>query len=93
MSLLVISLWPALAAALGLGLAVGALAGFPRERRTAVAAMLPTLVLAGLAGLAVLGTAPGRAGLWVETAALLLAAYLVGCLLGALGRTLSGHAS
>ncbi|WP_342149362.1 hypothetical protein [Methylorubrum sp. SB2] len=85
-------LWPGLAAALALGLTVGALAGFPRSRATWLAAGLPLLALAGLIGLAAFGTAPGRAGLRIEIAALVLAGYLAGCGLGALGRMLSGRA-
>lgn len=86
-------LWPWLAAAFGLGLAIGALAGLPRTRATRIAAGLPLLALAALVGLAVAGAVPGRSGLRVEVAALLLAGYLAGCTLGALARRLSGRAS
>ncbi len=89
---LLLPLWPGLAAALALGLTVGALAGFPRSRATWLAAGLPLLALAGLIGLAATGTVLGRSGLRIEIAALVLGAYLVGCALGALGRTLSGRA-
>lgn len=89
---LLLPLWPGLAAALALGLGVGALAGFPRSRATWLAAGLPLLILAALAGLATVGTVPGRAGLRIEIAASVLAAYLAGCGLGALGRRFSGRA-
>jgi len=82
-------LWPGLAAALALGLGLGALAGFPRTRATQLGAALPLLALAVIVGLALTDTVPGRAGLRVEIAALVLAAYLVGCGIGALGRTLA----
>lgn len=90
MTLLVSSLWPALAAALVLGLVVGALTGLPR-RGLALAAGLLLAGFAVLTGLAALRTAPGEPGLWVETAALVLGAYLAGCALGGLGRALSGR--
>lgn len=90
---LVVPLWPGLAASLALGLAIGALAGVPRGRATRIAAGLPLLALGLLLGLAGLDTVPGRAGLWIEIAALVLACYLAGCSLGALARMLSGHTS
>ncbi len=91
MTLLVASLWPQLAAALALGLAVGALTGLPRSRPALAAAGLPCACLAGLSALALLRTAPGAAGLWIETAALLLGAYLAGCGLGGFGRNVVGR--
>lgn len=93
MSRLVVALWPGLAAALALGLAIGALTGFPRMRATIVASALALVALALLGALAASGTVPGRAGLWVEIAATVLACYLAGCALGALGRRLSGRTS
>ncbi|BAU92118.1 hypothetical protein MPPM_3513 [Methylorubrum populi] len=91
MTLLVSSLWPALAAALVLGLVVGALTGLPRRGLALAAAGLLLAGFAVLTGLAALRTAPGEPGLWVETAALVLGAYLAGCALGGLGRALSGR--
>lgn len=88
---LVSSLWPALAAALLLGLAVGTLTGLPRSSFTLTAAGLLLVGLAILAALAALRTVPGAPGLWIETGALLLGAYLVGCALGGLGRSVSGR--
>lgn len=85
---LVSSLWPELAAALALGLAVGALTGLPRGGFALVAA---GLLLAGLAVLATLRTVPGAAGLWLEAGTLVLGAYLAGCALGGLGRSVSGR--
>ena len=93
MSLLLAAVWPWLAAGLALGLAVGALAGLPRGRTALGLAAVPLAGLLALAALALLQAAPGRAGLWVETGALLLAAYLAGCGLGGLGRRLAGRSS
>lgn len=93
MNVLLLSLWPGLAAALVLGLAIGALTGVPRARPTLVAATLSLLALGALTGLAMTGTVAGRAGLWIEIAALFLAVYLVGCGTGAVGRTLVRHES
>lgn len=86
----ILPLWSGLAAALALGLGVGALAGFPRSRAMWLATGLPLLTLAALVGLAATGTVPGRTGLRIEIAALVLGCYLVGCGLGALGRSLAG---
>lgn len=93
MTALLLSLWPGLAVSLGLGIAFGLLAGMPRNRTTVFTAALPIVALAALTTLAWLGTVPGRAGAWVEIAALLLAGYLGGCLLGALAGRLSGRVS
>ncbi|SFL13994.1 hypothetical protein [Methylorubrum salsuginis] len=87
----ILPLWPGLAAALALGLTIGALTGFPRSRATWIAAALPLMALAALVGLTAAGTVPGRAGLGVEIAALVLGCYLAGCGFGALGRVLSGR--
>lgn len=80
------SLWPELTASLALGLAIGALTGLPRSRAARLGAGLLFLGLAALAGLASTGTVPGRGGLWLESGALILGAYLAGCVLGGLGR-------
>ena len=77
---LLAGLWPGLAGALVLGLGLGALCGWPHP---AVPPALGLAVLA-LAALALSGVVPGRAGLFVESGALMLAAYLVGCGLGSL---------
>lgn len=81
MTLLATMLWPALAASLLLGAGIGWLAGLPRTGPASWGAL--TLVLgAGLCGgLAATGIIPGRAAAWIECAALLLAAYLVGAVL------------
>ncbi|MBB2960763.1 hypothetical protein [Methylobacterium sp. R2-1] len=91
MILLVSSLWPALAAALVLGLVVGALTGLPRGGFALAAAGLLLVGLAILAGLSTLRTVPGESGLWIETGALVLGAYLAGCAVGGLGRAVSGR--
>lgn len=83
---LVHALWPEAAAALVLGLAVGALTGLPQGRVARLGAGLLFLGLVALAGLAVTEAVPGNRGLWVEIGALLLGAYLAGCGLGGLGR-------
>ena len=85
------SLWPELAAALALGLVVGALTGLPRERLALATSATLLVGLAVLAGLALLRTVSGGTGLWIETAALVLGAYLAGCVLGGLGRSASGR--
>ena len=86
MTLLLAAFWPGLAGAAALGLAVGALAGWPDW----YAVPLGLWVLAGLVAAAALaGFVPGMAGLWLEGAALILPPYLAGCSLGALARRLA----
>lgn len=83
MTLLVAQLWPAALAALLLGLAVGWWFGWPGDRAAHAVAVLiaaGALVLAAVAGGAIV---PGEPGLWVETAALLLVPYAIGCVAGA----------
>ncbi|GEP09367.1 hypothetical protein [Methylobacterium gnaphalii] len=92
MTLLVSALWPGLAGALLLGACIGALTGLPRERASLIAAASLVVALAVLGGLTVSQTVPGQAGLWVETATLMLAAYLVGCLAGGAGHRLRRRA-
>ncbi|TXN19546.1 hypothetical protein FV217_20925 [Methylobacterium sp. WL9] len=58
----------------------------PRDRFALAAAAIPFALLAILSALALLQTVPGQPGLWVETATLMLAAYLAGCLAGGAGR-------
>lgn len=86
MTILVFTLWPGLAGALLLGVCIGAIIGLPRDRFGLLAAAIPFALLAILAGLTILQTVPGQAGLWVETASLMLATYLAGCLAGGTGR-------
>jgi hypothetical protein len=76
--------WPALALALVIGLPFGWLsrAGSGIVWRAQLAIAVLTLVL-GVLGLSVaLDLVPGRPGLWLDSALLHLAAYLVGCGLG-----------
>ena len=91
MILLATNLWPGLAAALLLGLCIGALVGLPRGRFGLITAALPVAALAALVTLSVLALVPGEAGLKVETGALMLGAYLGGCTLGGIGRALAGR--
>ncbi len=86
MNLLLSGLWPGLAVASLLGLCVGALTGLPRERLAYAAAAMLATVLAVLAILALRESVLGEPGLWVESAAAMLAAYLAGCLIGGCGR-------
>ncbi|KMO19510.1 hypothetical protein [Methylobacterium platani] len=82
--------WPGLLAALLIGAGTGWWAGPPtttgaRLSAAAVALLAVAAGAAALAGLVLKGLAvPGREGFRLETAALMLAAYLVGCVLGAL---------
>ncbi|GJD47706.1 hypothetical protein OPKNFCMD_0416 [Methylobacterium crusticola] len=85
--ILLATLWPAVLAALLVGLGAGLWAGWPAGPARRAAGGLLALGL-GLAGLALAGVVPGRAGLWLESAALLLAAYLGGCALAALASRL-----
>ncbi|WP_244612396.1 hypothetical protein [Methylobacterium haplocladii] len=84
--ILVSGLWPGLAGALLLGACIGAIMGLPRERFGFISAGISFAMLAILAGIALLQTVPGLAGLWVETASLMLGAYLLGCLVGGAGQ-------
>ncbi|MGE7417266.1 hypothetical protein [Methylobacterium tarhaniae] len=89
MLLLVSVAWPGLLAALLIGAGTGRWAGPPAGRGPRVAAALVVLLAlaagaAALAGLAAgLPAVPGRDGFRLETAALMLAAYVVGCPIGA----------
>jgi len=85
-SVLLTSLWPALSVALLLGLVAGGLSGLPRDRIGLAVAICLVIALAILSGLALSERVPGLAGLWVETATLMLATYLAGCALGGIGR-------
>ncbi len=83
MIVLLAGLWPGLAVALLLGLGIGALSGWPRDR--AVPLGLSAAVL-GLGGVSAAGVVTGLAGLWLDGGALMLAAYGAGCALGSLAR-------
>ncbi|MGY2050445.1 hypothetical protein [Methylobacterium sp. JK268] len=89
MDVLIASLWPFCAAALLVGGAVGWFAGRPTGRGARVSALALALLTAAAVGAAASGLVPGRAGLWVEIAALLLVPYAAGCALGALPRARS----
>ncbi len=81
--------WPGLLAALLIGAGTGRWAGLPAGRGPRLAAGFVVLLTlaAGAAALAGLMpgplAVPGREGFWLETAALMLAPYLAGCVLGA----------
>ena len=83
---LLTTLWPGLAGALVLGLAVGFLAGWPGSRTVSLVLSGLTLVLILLA---TAQAVPGLPGLWMEAAALILPCYIAGCALGALGNPTS----
>ena len=82
------------AAALALGLCVGFFT-FDAERRGSWRrfAIPVALFLIGGGVAAFLRLLPGRYGFWLETALLLTMAYLIGCLVGSLARSLSGGKS
>ncbi|WP_407519416.1 hypothetical protein [Methylobacterium oryzisoli] len=86
MTLLLAQLWPAALAALLLGLAVGWWFGWPGDRAAHAAAVLIAAGALVLAAVAAGEVVPGEPGLWVETAALLLVPYAIGCLAGAVLR-------
>jgi hypothetical protein len=86
MLLLLTILWPALAASLALGTAIGWHFGPPRDRLSTAIGLGLGFGAMALAGLAFSGLVPGRPGFWVESAALNLTAYLVGAGTGALAR-------
>lgn len=74
---------PALVLGFLLGAVVGRLAGWPRTGPTVAGTLALALAAALAGGLTAAGFVPGRPGLWVEVAALLLGAYLVGAGVGA----------
>ncbi|MCJ2131816.1 hypothetical protein [Methylobacterium sp. E-045] len=86
MLLLLTILWPALAASLALGTAIGWHFGPPRGRLSTAIGLGLGFGAVALGGLAISGLVPGRPGFWVESAALNLTAYLVGAGAGALAR-------
>ncbi|KQO71233.1 hypothetical protein ASF22_14930 [Methylobacterium sp. Leaf87] len=79
---------PALVLGFLLGAVVGRFAGLPRTGPTLAGTLALVLAAAVAGGLSLAGLVPGRAGLWVEVGALILAAYLAGAAVGAvsLGR-------
>lgn len=83
MIVLLAGLWPGLAVALLLGLGIGALSGWPRDRAVPLGLAAAAL---GLGGVAAAGLVTGVAGLWLDGGALMLAAYAAGCALGSLIR-------
>ncbi|TNC07444.1 hypothetical protein FF100_32380 [Methylobacterium terricola] len=84
--------WPGVLAGLLIGAGTGWWAGLPAARGPRLAAALIALLAlaagaAALAGLLPGSLAvPGRDGFRIEMAAVMLAAYLAGCVLGALPR-------
>ena len=84
------ALWPGLAGAFLLGLAVGCLTGLPRRRAGPIGLLAATCLVAGLSQS---GLVSGVLGLSVDAAALMLPAYLLGCLAGSLAPKLRRDAS
>ncbi|MGU3540046.1 hypothetical protein [Methylobacterium sp. A54F] len=78
-------MWPGTAGAFALGLLAGWLTGFGHP--AAIAGLL--LAALGLGLTAVSGLVVGVAGLWIESAALMLPAYLAGAAAGALALRLA----
>jgi hypothetical protein len=89
-------IWPALAAAFGLGLLFGGLSrveGGLTTSRSRISLGILVIALAALGISAALDLVPGRPGLWLDSAVLHLALYLVGCGLGwLLSRLRAGRA-
>ena len=87
-SIILLPLWPALAAALALGLVFG-VAGWrdqPPGFWGRLGLILAVFGLAGGVALAVLGRLPGREGLWLEIGLAVCFTYLAGCLAGSILR-------
>lgn len=82
------ALWPGLAGALVLGAVVGFAAGLPRDRMSLMGALMLLVSLAVLSGLLIGDAVSGDASLWLDAACLMLATYLIGCLSGALARSI-----
>ncbi len=78
--------WPGLVAALLIGAGTGLWTGLPAGRGPRLAAGVVALLVVATAATALAGSVPGREGFWVESAALMLAAYLVGCGVGGVGK-------
>lgn len=78
--------WPGLVIGFTLGFAIGlaTCSPAPPSRAGWIAAVMALLGIAVAAALAMLEVVPGRAGLWLETGLLLVAAYVAGCGLGGL---------
>lgn len=88
MRALLLPLWPALAAALAVGLPFGWLGW--REEACGffgrLCLILAVVALAAGSALVVLGRVPGRPGFWLEISLAVLVAYVAGCLVGSLAR-------
>lgn len=88
MLLLVSVAWPGILAGLLIGAGTGWWAGPPATRGPYLAAALVALMALAAAAAALAGlvpgplTVPGREGFRIEITALMLAAYLAGCVLG-----------
>jgi hypothetical protein len=89
---LVHRLWLFETGAFGLGLLLGVLLGLGRNALTATRAVLlgAVVLLVALVGAALSGLVPGRPGLWIDIAALLLLPYGVGSAAGCAVRRLAG---
>ncbi|KMO38737.1 hypothetical protein ACQVP2_25020 [Methylobacterium aquaticum] len=86
MLILASAAWPGLLAALVIGTATGFWAGPPAGRGPRLAAGFLALLAVATIATALAGVVPGREGFWVESAALMLTAYLAGCGLGGFGK-------
>jgi hypothetical protein len=80
--LLVATLWPALLGGFVLGALVGSSSGLPSSGPARAIALVIATLAAGLGGLALSGVVAGRPGFWIEASALILGAYLIGCVGG-----------
>ena len=74
-----------------LGLAVGAWSGWPRAGAAKAAAAATFVLALAAVTLSLARLVPGRPGLWLDAAAPMLAAYLLGCLAAAAIRALRGR--
>jgi hypothetical protein len=81
-------IWPALAASAALGFGIGLItnASRPIARSGGLATWLAGISILAAAGLAGAQVVPGRPGLVLEIGALVVLAYLPGCMLGCLAR-------
>lgn len=77
-------LWPMLAAGFGLGICVGVATCSPRPAAilSRLALTFWAVLVAAGATASALGWLPGRHGLWLDSAVLLVVAYAIGCLCG-----------
>ena len=87
-------LWGWLLAAALVGLAAGWISVVQRGAGLSRAVLQQLIVLlAAVAGLAVVQAIPGRAGYWLDLGLIMLVLYIVGCVIGAMlrGWALSRH--